>query len=1530
MTRSLLNPTYLHTDRSISTKYRIAPYKRIGKSLLSIFFLITGFSLSAQEVDNWYSADRAINTPSNPSALHEFTPYAPADGTPVNIWYDLVDFVIPAFRQDAMEHPNPINYNQPWQNYPNHGFQHPGAPGFLTPIGTIPGIPTLRRSIWNFNPAVEFDGSGTGDALYFRSHARDNIAVFIVFSATGEGNTAETQSLLFGGDITNHLNSNTNLSLGVSNGNRFSIGRTWDTGTFFQAGGVDLLNRPTIGTFIRDSIATNEEALTTRVNGLVDINGLNRIDPTAGESLFYYNRMGKHFNDTDPGGGSDPSNLSGHIAEILLMDGIPNANHIQRMESYLAIKYGITLNASGTLGSINGNDSYNYLAADGTTIWVFDATYRYDIAGIGKDRFDDVGANRLRYNLHQRISKSVNTEARVTISTNSDFSTDNLDNNRTPIDAYHFAPIEHNYLVWGNDHGSMMVTAMDNPAGVDQRIQRRWKIVETRSAAADPISNVSVRVDLTGSNILPNDPCEIFLMIDEDGNGNFTDGVITLIEATTISADHVFFDNVNFNGTDVFTVAHITDAEPPTASNPTAIVVCDTVPAPDPNVVTDEDDNCAVDTVVHQGDISDNSTNPETVTRTYRVTDTSGNFLDVTQTIEVYTSPESGVPSNLDICEGDATIYDLFAQITGEDAGGTWRDVNDAFGNGANTVVGNPANMNFSTISLGSYDFTYTVTGTSPCLDATATVTVTIEPQTTPDAHEPSAQTAFQECGLTHAVDASTALGNGTWTMENGPGNLTFGTNASDPDQTLTVDAYGTYTFRWTDVNGSCSNFDEITVTFYEEPTTANAGADIQQCDNGTFNMAANAPTVGTGTWSEVGGPSGITITNAGDPMTTVTGLATGSSVTLRWTITNGTTCPDSLDEVTITNRPQPTLGVDLSTDPPACGADGTIELLFTNVPDGLYTIVHDSGSFPNVGVSSGGATVNAPAGIYNNLRITVNGCTSTDDPDVTLTDPPAPDIDPIADVAACDSFDLSGISITGTSLTSPSFYDAAGGPLGGGNPIAANAVLNSTTTIYVWDENGTCSDEESFIVTITEQPDAGTDGNLTICEGDAVTDADLFAQLGGTPDAGGNWSPAPAGAGVYTYTVAATAPCTADATAQVTVSEQPQPDTPADVASCGPYQLPPLTNGNYFTGAGGTGSALSAGDMVNASTTLHVFSPANGSCPEADNTFTVTISGFNISTTVENETCWESLDGSISVNTDTTDLPLTVQLNSMQPMVFASNSFNLDNLAAGNYQMTIIDGYGCESNTVFEVLPGGPNLEATIEPIYSCDSGLPSNSVEVTLLDSSIVNEVLYALDSTNPNDFVISPDFNNISPGNHTLSIMHNNGCLVEIPFMIEETTPLSLSLSNDYINEITANASGGFPPYTYYFEDDGGSSTNTYTITRSGTFEVTVIDGRGCEATSSITLNLVEITIPNFFTPNNDGQNDFWKPRNMELFPDIQTFIFDRYGRKLEIMGQLDNGWDGRYQSQAMPSGDYWYIVQLNDGSGREFVGHFTLYR
>ncbi|MCR9265322.1 MAG: T9SS type B sorting domain-containing protein [Flavobacteriaceae bacterium] len=776
------------------------------------------------------------------------------------------------------------------------------------------------------------------------------------------------------------------------------------------------------------------------------------------------------------------------------------------------------------------------------------------------------------------------------MSTDTNFATDNLDQSRPIIDNTTANSLSvtttstlHNYLLWGNDHGDINQSLVELPTDYSARIGREWKIQKTVSpGGVDPIANVSVQINLSGSDILNNGNCgDVTLLIDTDGDGDFLTGTLTEILATSIDAgQNAYFDNVNFEHQDVFTIA-IVDNIPPTASNPLTLTVCGVAPLPDPSVVTDEADNCAVDTVIHIGDVSDGLINPETITRTYRITDIYGNYTDVQQIIYVYLQP----------------------------------NVNDI------------------------------------------------------------------------------------------------------PDQ------------------------------------------------------------------------------------------------------------------------------------------------------------------------------------------------------------------------EACESYILP--PITGTNLSgNESYYDLPGGPLGGGGTYNEGDVITSDITLYIYDETGgvstVCFDEESFIITITPQPDAGNDANINICEGNVLTDADLFAQLGGTPDAGGTWSPAFAGAGVYTYTVTATAPCTTDATATVTVTEQPQPDAPLDVESCDAYILPALANGNYFDAPNGGGNALSVGDYINTTTTIYVFSPGNGSCTDMENSFTVTITGFEISTNVENETCWQSQDGIAHVNVFNTNLPLTVQLDSMPSTIFNQNAFSFDNLSAGNHTLTVIDQNGCQSEANFEILAGGPNLDASIEPIYLCDSGLPSNTIAVTLSDPSISNAVLYALDSTSPNDFIMTPDFEDITPGNHSLSILHTNGCLLEIPFSIDHVEPLSLSLATVYVNEITANASGGGPPYTYYFGDNPGSSSNTFTIDRSGTFQVRVVDNNGCETTETITMTLIEISVPNFFTPNNDGQNDYWRPRNMEWFPDVQTYIFDRYGRKIKIMGAMDEGWDGHYESKPLPSGDYWYIIKLNDGSDREFVGHFTLYR
>jgi gliding motility-associated-like protein len=109
------------------------------------------------------------------------------------------------------------------------------------------------------------------------------------------------------------------------------------------------------------------------------------------------------------------------------------------------------------------------------------------------------------------------------------------------------------------------------------------------------------------------------------------------------------------------------------------------------------------------------------------------------------------------------------------------------------------------------------------------------------------------------------------------------------------------------------------------------------------------------------------------------------------------------------------------------------------------------------------------------------------------------------------------------------------------------------------------------------------------------------------------------------------------------------------------------------------------------------------------------------------------------------------------------------------------------------------------------------------------------------------------------------------------------------------------------------------------------VSVIDENGCEAVAQIFMEFIDIEIPNYFTPDGDGLNDYWKPQNIDQYQEILIKIFDRYGRELARVPVDHTGWDGIYQGSELPTGDYWYVIKLNgEADDREFVGHFTLYR
>jgi gliding motility-associated-like protein len=81
--------------------------------------------------------------------------------------------------------------------------------------------------------------------------------------------------------------------------------------------------------------------------------------------------------------------------------------------------------------------------------------------------------------------------------------------------------------------------------------------------------------------------------------------------------------------------------------------------------------------------------------------------------------------------------------------------------------------------------------------------------------------------------------------------------------------------------------------------------------------------------------------------------------------------------------------------------------------------------------------------------------------------------------------------------------------------------------------------------------------------------------------------------------------------------------------------------------------------------------------------------------------------------------------------------------------------------------------------------------------------------------------------------------------------------------------------------------------------------------------------------FFTPNGDGFNDTWKVLGVTSQPMSNIYVYDKFGKLLtELDASDEEGWDGTFNGKQLPSSDYWYRVQLEDG--RIHTGHFSLIR
>jgi gliding motility-associated-like protein len=496
-------------------------------------------------------------------------------------------------------------------------------------------------------------------------------------------------------------------------------------------------------------------------------------------------------------------------------------------------------------------------------------------------------------------------------------------------------------------------------------------------------------------------------------------------------------------------------------------------------------------------------------------------------------------------------------------------------------------------------------------------------------------------------------------------------------------------------------------------------------------------------------------------------------------------------------------------------------------------------------------------------------------------------------------------------------------------NEITENAIMPLTLTIDSSAAIINCNGEATAIIY------ASAEGGLGNYQYELYTDAalTLASRIAG-PQSSGDFTGLSAG----TYYVNVTSEdCTAPAEEVVIIQPEPLTYT-EDVVNVSCFGN---DNGSItVTLSGGSG-----GYQYSISPNLNQFDTVNTFTDLAPGDYTVIAQDMNgcfelleytivqpgmlqLTATSTPEICVGEENGTITASITGGTAPYSTSLNDKSDYV--QDRVNFTDLAAGSYLLFVMDAQGCETNTIIEVAPG-VNIAAAAEVVYECVADLPTNYLNVVMEDPSVLDSVMFALDSTDPADMQLTSAFSDMSPGMHTLTIAHANGCINTVDFEVLGFEPLALELQNNSINEITAIATGGKEEYTFYFNDVNNGTDNTYMINRTGTYMVRVVDENGCEVVASIAMEFIDIEIPNFFTPNGDGENDLWLPENIEGWPEILIKIYDRYGRVVEDNVVSKNGWDGTYREAELPTGDYWYVIKLNgENDDREFVGHFTLYR
>jgi len=545
------------------------------------------------------------------------------------------------------------------------------------------------------------------------------------------------------------------------------------------------------------------------------------------------------------------------------------------------------------------------------------------------------------------------------------------------------------------------------------------------------------------------------------------------------------------------------------------------------------------------------------------------------------------------------------------------------------------------------------------------------------------------------------------------------------------------------------------------------------------------------------------------------------------------------------------------------------------NASGGVNYIWSPAASLNNNNIEN--PTANPTVTTTYSVTVTDNsGCSATDN--MVLTVNPLPNANAGLDVSMCPH-ETANLTATGgisyiwnpaNGLNNPSIATPS-----------AHPSVTTTYTVQVTDANG-CIKTDDVIVTIYPIPPADAGNHTAICIGDSTT----LTASGGTSylwDTNENTQSitvTPQITSTFTVTVTDNNTCTATDNVIVTVNPLPPASAGSDISIC---------TGDFGT-LNGSGGVTYSWSPATGLSNPNIANPLAN--PTSHTTYAVTVTDSN--------GCSDTDDMVVSIYPSPVIAFTADVYNGCPPLMVNFTDSTIPTIQSWQWD------FGDPSSGIF-------NTSSSQNPTHIFqEPGTYSVSLTVTTTDGCTKSIFLSNLIQvyTNPiADFMAVPPFATIETA--VIQFVNTSINAVSYYWNFGEQTSSS-------------NTSNSFSPIHVYENE--------------GTFNVTlfVVSANGCTDSISGTVKILpeySFYVPNAFTPNGDGINDFFRPY-LTNFSEYQMLIYDRWGEMVFETDNILNSWDGKINnSPEIGTQDvYSYVIIVKDITSKKhkYIGRVALIR